>query len=146
MCSNWSCFSRLCIILQIAHGTLGQMALSAMNYLYNIYSKFNYINHRIYVNKWTTNIMHTYIKTVIFNLVYMTRFGNQISLIRPLVIEVTSQKSEWSCICVLRVSIFTLLLRLFIVLLKCESVPKVWYFIVFNFFHGLSMLKDWKAK
>ena len=35
ICTDLSSFGRLCIISQIVHGTLGQMVLSAMNYLNN---------------------------------------------------------------------------------------------------------------
>jgi len=60
-------------------------------------------------------------------------------LISPLFIEVTvpSQESEWSCICVLVVSILPLST---ILILHFGTVPIVWYFFCFSFyFYRLTM-------
>ena len=63
--------------------------------------------------------------------------GNKTSLTPPLFIEVSvpSQESEWSYICVLRVSILPLST---IVLLGCGTVPTAVFFVLFLVLSKLS--------
>ena len=72
-----------------------------------------------YMNEWT--IMH-----------YL--WANKTSLTLPFFTEVPapSQESEWSCICVLGVSILPLST---IFLLDFRTVLTVWYFLLFILFH-----------